>query len=293
MSNQDPPQRIGFGICTDQNLPWETLLDRWLLVERLGFESAWVCDHFQQPSRPHGPYFEGWTLLAALAARTHRIRVGVLVSSNTFRHPALLAKEAVTVDHVSAGRLELGIGSGWYRPEHDAFGLPFPDTGELVDRFEESLAVLDTLLRNDTSSFEGRFYRLSDAPFRPRPLQQPRPPLTIGAHKTRMLGIAARFADRWSSHGSIEEMRHRNAILDDQCAAIGRDPRSIIRSLYGWASLMPHDPWESPDAFREIVGRYSEAGVNEFIIDAPQPEQFAMIERIATEALPDLRRGRS
>ena len=292
MSSQGSPQRIGFGICTDQNLPWATLLDHWLLFERLGFESAWVCDHFQQPSRPAGPYFEGWTLLAALAARTHRIRVGVLVSSNTFRHPALLAKEAVTVDHVSGGRLELGVGSGWYRPEHAAFGLGFPDTGELVDRFEEALVVLDTLLRHDTSSFAGRYYRLTDAPFRPRPIQQPRPPLTIGAHGPRMLGIAARFADRWNSHGSVEEMRRRNAILDERCTAIDRDPRSILRSLYGWASLMPHDPWDSPEAFRDVVGQYSEAGVNEFIVDAPRPEQFGTMERIAAEALPELRRGR-
>src|SRR5262249_156244 len=106
-----------FGLCTDQNLPFPTLVERWRYFERLGFDSAWGCDHFNQPSRPTGPYYEGWTVLAGLAAHTSRIRVGVLVSSNTFRHPGLLAHEAMTVDHISNGRLELGLGAGWFVPE--------------------------------------------------------------------------------------------------------------------------------------------------------------------------------
>ena len=289
MNEPAGPPPLRFGICTDQNLPWNVLLEHWLLFERLGFDSAWDCDHFQQPSRPHGPYLEGWTLLAALAARTSRIRVGVLVSSNTFRHPALLVKEAITVDHVSDGRLELGIGTGWFAPEHRAFGIDFPEPRELVDRLAEAVEVVDRMLRQDVTSYEGRFYRLAEAPCRPRPVQTPCPPLTIGAHGARMLGIAARYADRWNSHGTVDEMRTRNRILDERCAAIGRDPRRIVRSLYGWASLMPHDPWDSPDAFREIVGRYREAGVNEFIIDAPKSEQFGTMEHIAADVLPALR----
>jgi F420-dependent oxidoreductase-like protein len=283
------PLRLAFGICTDQNLPWMTLLDHWQSFERLGFESAWVCDHFQQPSRPTGPYLEGWTLLAALAARTSRIRIGVLVSSNTFRHPALLAKQAVTVDHVSRGRLELGIGTGWFAPEHRTFGIDFPEPSVLVDRFEEAVQLIDRMLTNDTTSFDGRHYRLDGAPCRPAPVQQPRPPLTIGAHGTRMLGIAARYADRWNSHGTVDEIRQRNAILDDHCARIGRNPRDVIRSLYGWASLMAHDPWGSVEAFHDMVGRYKDAGVHEFLVDAPRQEQFGTMERIAAEVLPAMR----
>ena len=128
------PRGMRFGLCTDQNLPFETLVERWQHFERLGYDSVWDCDHFNQPSRPTGPYYEGWTLLAGLAARTSRIRIGVLVSCNTFRHPGLLAHEAMTVDHISNGRLELGLGAGWFVPEHEQFGIPLPPPGELVGR---------------------------------------------------------------------------------------------------------------------------------------------------------------
>ena len=245
-----------FGIVTDQNQPWASLVERWRLFEQLGFDSVWDCDHYIQPSRPTGPYFEGWTLLAGLAARTERIRVGVLVSSNTFRHPALLAKEAVTVDHISNGRLELGLGAGWYVPEHEKFGLDFPSPAELVGRFREAVEIVDGLLRNEVTSYQGRYYQLREAPFRPGPVQRPRPPLTIGAKGPRMLEIVARHADAWNSSGTVDEVRERNRILDERCAAIGRDPGEIVRSLYGWAALMPSDPWASPDAFADMVGRY-------------------------------------
>jgi alkanesulfonate monooxygenase SsuD/methylene tetrahydromethanopterin reductase-like flavin-dependent oxidoreductase (luciferase family) len=285
-----------FGICTDQNLPWPTLVERWQYFERLGFDSAWDCDHFNQPSRPTGPYYEGWTLLAALAARTERIRVGVLVSCNTFRHPGLLAQEAVTVDHVSNGRLELGFGAGWFVPEHERFGIPFPPPGELVGRFHEAVQVLDSLLRNETTTFAGRYYQLKGAYVRPGPVQRPRPPLTLGAHGPRMLRICAEYAESWNSFGTVEEIRERNRILDEHCAAIGRDPATIWRSFYGWASQMASqglpDPWQSVDAFQDVVGRYSAVGINEFVIDQPRPEQFPVLERVATDIIPKLRAGR-
>src|SRR5919197_3048090 len=175
-------RELRFGICTDQNLPFETLVERWQYFGRLGFDSVWDCDHFNQPSRPDGPYFESWTLVAALAARTERIRLGVLVSSNTFRHPALLAKQAVTVDHVSNGRLDLGLGAGWYEPEHRMFGLDFPGAGALVDGFHEAVAIIDGLLRTagDSFSYGGRHYHLDAAHFSPGPVQRPRPPLVLG-----------------------------------------------------------------------------------------------------------------
>jgi F420-dependent oxidoreductase-like protein len=282
-------ERLRFGIVTDQNLPWPTLVQRWQLFESLGFDSAWDCDHLIQPSRPTGPYFEAWTLLAGLAARTERIRIGVLVSSNTFRHPALLAKAAMTLDHISNGRLEVGLGAGWYEPEHAMFGLDFPQPRELVGRFKEAVEIVDGMLRNDTTTYDGHYYRAHEAPMRPLPIQKPRPPLLLGAHKSRMLRIVAQYADDWNSFGTVDEMRERNAILDEHCAAIGRDPKTIVRSLYGWAAMMPEDPWVSADAFEDMVGRYTEAGVNEFLIDQPRDEQFHVLERVASDLLPRLR----
>ena len=281
-----PPVSMRFGIVTDQNMSWSETVERWQLFERLGFDSIWDCDHFVQPSRPTGPYFEAWTLLAGLAARTERIRVGVLVSSNTFRHPALLAKQAATVDHLSNGRLEVGLGAGWYEPEHRMFGLDFPDPPELVGRYREAVEVVDRLLRNDTSTYDGSYYQLREATFRPAPVQKPRPPLLLAAHRPRMLRIIADYADTWNSFGTVDKMRERNDILDEACAAIGRDPRTIVRSLYGWAALMPADPWASVAAFEEMVGGYGEAGVNEFLIDQPRPDQQAVLERVSTDLLP-------
>jgi F420-dependent oxidoreductase-like protein len=284
---------VRFGICTDQNLPFETLVERWQYFEQLGFDSVWDCDHFNQPSSPDGPYFEAWTLLAALAARTERIRVGVLVSSNTFRHPALIAQQAVTLDHISNGRLELGLGAGWFVPEHERLGIPFPPPGERVGRFREAVEIVDSLLRNETTNFEGRYYRLDEAYVRPAPVQQPRPPLTLGAHRPRMLRICAEYADRWNSFGTVDEMRERNQILDEHCAAIGRDPREIGRSFYGWASKLEEqglpDPWESTGAFEDVVGRYRAVGIDEFVIDQPRPEQFGVLEQVASDVLPRMR----
>lgn len=279
---------LRFGICTDQNMSWEKTVERWRLFEEYGFDSAWDCDHWVQPSRPTGPYFEAWTLLAALAARTERIRVGVLVTSNTFRHPAWLAKQAATVDHVSNGRLELGYGAGWYVPEHQMLGIDFPEPRELVDRFEEAVEIIDRLLRQDVASFEGKHYQLREAISRPGPVQKPRPPLTLGAHGPRMLGIVARKADAWNSFGTVDEIRARNAILDEHCARIGRDPSEILRSLYYWIARADQDPWSSLEAFRDLVGRYREAGIEEFVIDQPREDQGAVAEQVAAE-LPALR----
>jgi alkanesulfonate monooxygenase SsuD/methylene tetrahydromethanopterin reductase-like flavin-dependent oxidoreductase (luciferase family) len=289
VSDEAASPALGFGLCTDQNLPWETTRDRWKYFESLGFDSLWDCDHYQQPSRPNGPYFEGWTLLAALAAEVPRVRIGVLVSCNTFRHPALLAKMAATVDHISAGRLEVGLGAGWFAPEHEAFGIDFPPPPELVARYREAVQVVDLLLRQEITTFDGQYYQLNEAPFRPAPVQKPRPPLTLGAHGPKMLKVVAEYADRWNSHGSVGEMKDRNEILTEHCLSIGREPASIVRSLYGWASLMPADPWSSVDAFEEVVGAYREVGINEFIIDAPGEEQFGALEQVASSVIPRLR----
>ncbi len=284
---------LRFGIATGQNVGFDTLVERWRRYEELGFDDVWACDHFNQPSQPSGPYFEGWTVLAALAARTSRVRVGVLVTCNTFRHPALLAQQAITVDHVSRGRLELGIGSGWFEPEHRRFGIPLPAPRELVARLDESLTIIDSLLREQTTSFAGRYYRLDEARLRPGPVQKPRPPITIGAHKPGMLKLCATYADTWNSYGSVEEIEQRGAVIGERCEEIGRAPAEISRSLYCWRSEMQRHglpgPWDSRDAFEDVVGRYREVGIDSFIFDQPTAEEVPVMEQVAADVIPRLR----
>lgn len=283
---------LRFGIQTIPNKPWPELVSVWKKVEALGFDSAWLPDHFVPTFRRELPFMEAWTLLAGLATLTSRVRLGVLVSCNTFRHPALLAKEAVTVDHISNGRLELGIGTGWVEFEHEMFGIRYPDAAERVGMYGEAVEIVDHLLRNDLTTFHGEYYRLTEAPFRPGPVQTPRPPLTLAAHSPRMLRLIAPYADRWNSMGSVEEMRERGARLDDACRAIGREPSAIIRSLLHVPMIMPDEhPWDSVDAFVDYVGRFRAVGVNEFILQPPGDGNWEIVERVATEVIPALREG--
>lgn len=269
-------------------MTWEKTVERWQLFERLGYESAWLCDHLIQPSRPEGPYFEAWSLLGGLAAVTKKIRLGVLVTSNTFRYPQVLAKMAVTVDHISNGRLDIGLGAGWYQPEHIMFGIDFPETKVLVDRFREAVQVVDLMTREDSGSFDGQHYKLNSARSRPASVQKPRPPLVLGAFGPRMLKVAARYADTWNAFGTPTEMRERNQMLDDFCRGIGRDPETLDRSLYYWAARSDDDPWGSEEAFYGVIERYAEAGVNQFIFDQPRDDQLEMLEWAAEEAIPKL-----
>jgi alkanesulfonate monooxygenase SsuD/methylene tetrahydromethanopterin reductase-like flavin-dependent oxidoreductase (luciferase family) len=214
--------------------------------------------------------------------------VGVLVTSNTFRYPQVLAKMAVTVDHISNGRLEIGLGAGWYEPEHAMFGIEFPETKQLVSRFREAVQIVDVMTREDISSFDGEYYTLRGARSRPASVQKPRPPLVIGAFGPRMLKIVARYADTWNAFGTPAEMRERNQMLDDYCRDIGRDPETLDRSLYYWVAKAGEDPWASKDAFYKVIEPYVEAGVNEFIFDQPRDDQGEMLEWAVADALPKL-----
>lgn len=228
MSN---PQPLTFGI---QILPlgsWPGPRDDWVGYVGQGWDSLWLPDHLMPPSGEAGPVLEGWTALAALAPLTERTQIGILVSSNTFRQPSVLAKQAVTVDHISGGRLILGLGAGWYEAEHHAFGIEFPETGVRVSQFAESLDLLDRFLSNDTTAYSGDWYRLREAPDRPAPIQAPRMPIMVGAHGSRTIGIAARHADIWNSRGDVDEMRERNPRMDAACERAGRDLSEVTRSI--------------------------------------------------------------
>ena len=280
---------LTFGIQTPPFHDFARMTSDWQRFEALGWDSIWLPDHFVPTFRRDLPFFESWTLLSALAMVTSRVRIGVLVSCNTFRHPSLLAKQAATVDHVSNGRLEVGLGTGWVEFEHAMFGIEYPDNAERVDRFGEAVQVLDLLLRNEVSSFSGAHYQLDGATLRPVPIQQPRPPLTLAAHGPKMLSLIAPYVDRWNSMGSPEEMAERGKRLDAALVVAGRDPGSVVKSVLYVPSVTPdEDPWRSLDAFTDFVGRYCEQGVRDFIFQ-PAHATPDLIERVAHEVLPGLR----
>lgn len=279
-----------FGIQTIQTWTWPEMCERWAWFEQMGWESLWLPDHFVPTANPEGPMFEAWTLLAALATSTRTARLGVLVSSNTFRHPALLAKQAVTIDHISGGRLNLGVGAGWFVEEHEMFGLEFPSTRVLVEQYAEAVDLLDRYLSADQTTFDGEYYTLHGAWNRPAPVQKPRMPLMLGAHGPKMIDIAAQYADIWNSRGTPQELRERNQRMDDACIRQERDPKSVRRSLLYVVAQMPEEqPWESLDAFEDFVGRFTESGVQDFILQPPPPERLEIVERVATDVLPKLR----
>jgi F420-dependent oxidoreductase-like protein len=224
--------RFGLDVAQHQ-LTWGELLDRVRLAEDAGFDGAWVFDHFQALyGDPSGPCLEGWTLLAGLSRETSSIRLGTLVTGMTHRHPSVLAAQAVTVDHLSNGRLELGVGAAWNRREHRELGIEFPSAGERMDRLEEGVRVLKLLMTTDDASFDGAQYRLDHASYRPRPVQRPHPPLWIGGTgRRRLLPAAGRHADVW--HGwaeSAEELAEMNGIIDRAAEAAGRDPHVVARA---------------------------------------------------------------
>ncbi|MBA3377352.1 MAG: LLM class flavin-dependent oxidoreductase [Chloroflexia bacterium] len=288
MSNSPP---LTFGI---QILPlgsWPDLRDEWVGYDEQGWDSLWLPDHLMPPSGEPGPILEGWTALAALAALTERAQVGILVSSNTFRHPSVVVKQAVTVDHIAKGRSILGLGAGWYDAEHQAFGIEFPETGVRVSQYAESLDLLDQFLRNDRTTFSGDWYTMREAPNRPSPIHRPRMPIMVGAHGPRTIGIAARHADIWNSRGDVDEKRERNSRVDTACEQAGRDPSGVTRSVSYFPVRTDKRPWDSVEAFTEWVDTYRAIGYTHFIFEAPPPERRDVAERIAQELLPEFRRG--
>ena len=214
------------------NTTWSDVEALWRHAEQTGWDAACVTDHFM-PNTPDrvGDMLESWTTLTALAALTKRMRVGTIVSGNTYRHPAVLAKMAANVDIISGGRLICGIGAGWQENEHTAYGLPFYTVGERLQRLDEACQVLNMLWTQERSTFKGKYYQLDDAPLMPKPVQKPRPELMIGGGGEKVtLKIVARWADHWNVWGGPDILAQKGKILDGYCAAIGRDPKTILRS---------------------------------------------------------------
>jgi F420-dependent oxidoreductase-like protein len=275
--------RIGLDVAQHQLL-WPELAERVRFAESAGFDGAWVFDHFSPLyGDPKGPCLEGWTLLAGLAAMTSRIRLGVLVTGITYRHPSILATEAITVDHISKGRLELGVGAAWHQPEHEALGIPFPPIKERAERLEEGVQVMRLLMTKDGASFSGRHYQLRRASYHPRPVQRPHPPIWIGAGGEQlMLPIVARQADAWHAFGSDESMARKSRVLDQLAEKAGRDPKTILRS----ASLSLSRPW---DQVRRRAAQLREAGFGYLIAEWPS-EGKGRLDAFVEKVMPELTR---
>ena len=242
--------RVGLKVNQHQ-LDWDTLADRVAYAEAQGFDGAWLFDHFKATEGdPAGPCMEGWTLLSALAARTERIRLGVMVTGITYRHPSILATQAVTIDQISGGRLELALGAAWHEEEHRELGLAFPDVGERMERLEEGTQVIRLLMTEDGATFDGRHYQLSGVTYRPRPVQQPHPPIWIGAGGERvMIPIAARRADVWHCFDDLEVLPRKVRVFDEHIERAGRDPAAIMRA----ANLPISDRWDDVLARAEAL----------------------------------------
>jgi len=257
-----------------QHAEWGPMRDFWLEADRIDlYSTGWTFDHFYPIfSDPTGPCFEGWTMLSYLAALTNRLRLGVLVTGNTHRHPAVLANMAVTLDVASGGRLEIGLGAGWSVEEHRAYGIPLPPWPERFDRLEESCEVIHRLLTQERTTFHGRHYQLTNAMCEPKPIQRPRPPLTIGGKgEKRTLRIAARWADQWNfPGGDPAELRHKIEVLHAHCAQIGRDPSEIEISVKAEADI-------DPEAFAELTVAYRQAGAQHIIAHFPAPHDPASL----------------
>ena len=268
-----------FGIDVSQHqLTWEELLGRVRFAEDAGFEGAWVFDHFKPLyGDPGGPCMDGWSLLAALAASTERIRLGSLVTGVTYRHPSILAAQAATVDVISGGRLEMAIGAAWFEDEHIELGIPFPRNSERARRLEEAVQVISLLFTEDRASFEGRYYKLEDATYNPKPVQSPRPPLWIGASGEKlMLPIVGRHADVWHAFGSVDGLKRKWRIVEEAARAADRDPAGITRST----ALSISESW---DEVLQRTEALREAGFTYLTVSWPEdgrPRVQEFVERV-------------
>ncbi len=227
-------RRMRFGIFTGMaGASWEDIRQLWTFADELGYATARIPDHFYSGSKnPEAECYESWSIVAAMAALTRQIRVGPMVSGNTYRHPAVLANAVATIDHISGGRVDLGLGAGWMKTEHDGYGIPLPPPKERLDRLDEALQVIKLLFTERRANFQGKYYQLDNALCEPKPIQKPYPHLLVGGSgEKRTLRIAAKHADEWNGEVGPTGMQHKIAVLHEHCRAVGRDPNEIEVSV--------------------------------------------------------------
>ena len=272
-------------------------------AESTGWDRLYLADHFMSNDDEKNGVGECFTSIAALGALVPRLRLGSLVAGNTYRHPAVLAKMAATIDHITGGRIVLGVGAGWQVNEHEAYGIELLPPGRRLKQFAEACAIFHSLLHESRTTLSGEFYNLKDAPLEPRPIQTPLPLLIGGSGEKVMLGIVARYADEWNGWGTPEVLRHKIEVLSEHCAAIGRDPSEIhVSAAALWKMEGENDaPSErpstqpgvagSPAALAEIVAAYAEAGVDELIVPdfnlGPISDRLRIYDRLIGEVFAD------
>ena len=296
---------VRFGLQTwSQQTDWPGLRDAALAAEAAGWDSIWTWDHLLAIFGPwEQPIFEGWMVLAGLAPVTTRLRLGLMVGANTFRNPGITAKLAATLDHLANGRAVLGIGGAWFDREHDAFGIPFGETpGWRLDRLDESVMLMRRLLDGERFSHEGRFYTFHDALCAPRPVQAHLPILVGGSGPRKTMRTVAARADAWNTSGTLDDVRDRLAILDEHCADVGRDRRTIdltvsfpliIRddapaAATRFGELLAHNGAEmhdltllgSPTEIADAIRPYVELGFSTVIVRMPAPYDRETIARM-------------
>jgi F420-dependent oxidoreductase-like protein len=311
------PREMRFGIQTGpQHVTWPELLDVWQVADGLKFDTAWTFDHFFPiMSDPKGSQFEGWTALTALAMKTEHVRVGTLVTGITYRYPAVLAKIGASLDVITGGRLEMGVGAAWFQQEHEALGIPFPPVAERIKRTGEVCEILIRMWTEEAATFEGQYYQIHEAYCNPKPVQKPRPPILIGGGGEQLtLKMVARYADAWNSFGPPDVIRHKLEVLRGHCQAVGRDYDSIEKSV-SLPPVLSTEPsrvegmladmaarramtiedaragmlWGTPDQAVEKLLEYREMGVTHVILSLRAPYDPRQLELFAREVIPALR----
>jgi F420-dependent oxidoreductase-like protein len=271
--------RFGLDVA-QQRIGWDELVRRVRLAEDLGFDGVWGFDHFQ-PMYGDGPgeTFEGITTLAALAGVTSKVRLGLLVTGVTYRHPSVLAAQALTIDHASHGRLELSLGAAWFDKEHNELGIPFPTTSERFDLLEDALEIINRLYTGEVVDYDGKVVSLQHAQMRPLPVQAPHPPIWIGGQgPRRTLPLVAKYADVWHAWGSPNSLRESNQQLDKLAADAGRDPATITR-----ASSLSLDDLETA---KKHAGKWADAGCGYLVCGWPDAGE-TQVESVAKTVLPE------
>lgn len=293
---------------------WNTSVNIAVLAEELGFDSIWVYDHFHNVPKPaHEAVFECWTTIAAISQRTNRIRLGQMVGCNSYRNPGLLAKITSTVDVISGGRLDWGIGAGWYENEYKGYGYEFAKPSDRIGMLRETVEIVKSMWTQPETTYDGKYYKMSRAHCDPKPLQQPTPPIWIGGGGEQLtLRVVAQHADVSNFGSSLEEFVKKREILKEHCRAVGRDEDSIRKTISSEVFIrstekeieqagsknpwgLPADQWRekalvgTPEQVSEKIQKYLDAGCTGFIPWCPDYPNTETIERFAREVIPNFR----